>query len=134
MANNTSILHLKKLRLGGGQFPRIQTVGFGKKGGPGTVGRSWNTPYLGVEAGKLLGERTSGYSEMSFRISLGAVWRWGQNRSKAEGEGTVERTSRESESSTQAPATSTNKVWCWRISTQRMGTETGASWKDQKKR
>ena len=69
MANNTSILHLKKLRLGGGQLPRIQTVGFGKKGGPGTVGRSWNTPYLGVEAGKLLGERTSGYSEMSFRIS-----------------------------------------------------------------
>ena len=49
-----------------------------KTGGPGTVGRSWKTPCFGVEAEKPSEERTSGYSERSFLISLGAAWRFAQ--------------------------------------------------------
>ena len=81
-----------------------------KTGGPGAVGRSWNTPCLGVEAEKPSEERTSGYSDRSFRISLGACCRCAQNGSEAAGEETVERTSRESASKTLALAMSTNKA------------------------
>ena len=80
---------------------------FGNKGGPGTVGRSWETPCLGVEAKKTLEKRKSGYSDRSFRISLGA---WAHNRSEAAGEETAERTSRVSASKTLALATSINKA------------------------
>ena len=81
-----------------------------KTGGPGTVGRSWKTPCLVVEAENPSEERTSEYSDSSFRISQGACWRWMQNGSEAAGEETAERTSRESASKTLALATSTNKV------------------------
>ena len=46
-----------------------------KTGGPKAVGRSLNIPCLGVEAEKPSEERTSGYSNRSFRISLGACCR-----------------------------------------------------------
>ena len=82
-------------------------VGFG---GPGAVGRLRNTPCLGVEAKKPLEERTSGYSNRSFRISLGACCRWAQNESEAAGKETAERMSRESASKPLALATLTNKA------------------------
>ena len=74
-----------------------------KTGGPEAVGRSGKTPCLGVEAEKPSEERTSGYSDRSFRISLGARCRCVQN-----GEETAERTSRESVFKTLALAKSTN--------------------------
>ena len=63
MSNNTCFLHLEKLHLGS------------KLGGPGTVGMFWKTPCFGLEAEKPLEERTSGYSDRSFWISLRAGFR-----------------------------------------------------------
>ena len=84
-----------------------------------------------MEAEKPLEERTSGYSKRSFLISLGAAWRCAKKGSAEEGEDMAERTSREVASSTQALSTSTRRA-CWqRKPGPRMGTETGASWKDQ---
>ena len=133
MANNTSLLHLKNSALAEASFLESKQNALAKTRGPGNVRRSWNTQCLGVEAEKPSQERTLGYSEGSFRISLGTVWKRAQNGSEAEGEGTAERTSRESASRTQTLATSTNKAWCRKKLEPSMGTETGASWKNQEK-
>ena len=63
-------------------------------------------PCLGVEAKKPWEERKSGYSNRSFRISLGARCRCAQNGSEAAGEEMAERTSREYASKTLALGTS----------------------------
>ena len=73
------------------------------------MGRLWKTPLV-VEAEKPSEERTSGYFDRSFWISLGACCRWAQNGSEAAGEETAEKKSRESAYKTLALATSTNKA------------------------
>ena len=78
-------------------------------------GRSWT-----------LEERKLGYSEKSFRISLWVCWRWVHNRSEEAGEETAESISRDSASKTLA-------AWWQRKLEPRIGTETGANWKDQEK-
>ena len=88
---------------------------------------------LQEEAEKPSEERMSGYSERSFLISLEAIWRCAQKGSAAEADEMAESTSRESASKTQDLATSTRRAWWRRKSKPRMGTETGAIWKDQEK-
>ena len=54
---------LRNSALAEASFSGSKWRAFAKTGGPGAVGRLWKTPCLGVEAEKLLEERTSGYSK-----------------------------------------------------------------------
>ena len=101
---------LRNSALGETIFSGSKRQALSKTGGPGAVGRLWNTPWLGVETKNPSEERTSGYYDRSFRISLGVCCRCAQNGSKAAGEERLERTSRESASKTLALATSTSQA------------------------
>ena len=56
-------------------MPGSKRRALAKTGGPGTVGRSYTTPCLGVESEKPSEERRTVYSNRSFQISLGAYKR-----------------------------------------------------------
>ena len=97
---NASLLHLDELSLGQGELVWVQASGLGKDRRTRDRREVMKPLCLRVQAENPSEDRTSGYSEKSFLISLRAVWRGAQKGSEAEGEEMVERTSRESASKT----------------------------------